>query len=821
MAKYQHMRRLDMTKYAHVVMMMFAGLLICTGPVAAEEPQVQRQDGQLVVTLPEQVQLRFALEDDLLLGLNRASVQDVELTSAQTVQRPMLAQEWGKDRMVWPLLRLKDVAVDGKTVRIETELLGTTDEQVMRDVFVFTKEGQIHRDYYRFAHLRLPAEVCQLSFVRQQAKRLADKLKPAGTLTWVIRPDQRTIAGWPYAGWKQHVEVHLADGRKVNVFRQAGTWELGGEAAGATLVNLRYRGLGKLEQPLSADPDGGVKEAFSTTEIMPGAVGDAPAVSPVVPSGESVTDRGYGLRHRVGAWIARMARGAGHGFVDFQYRPEAILCSFYEKQGNLRALTEVFPEDRQVSQTDEEFFANTDRFRTQDQVYLALVTEDNPLATHDSRTRWKEVDQYVRDLVAEELDFVQREVVPGIGILYDGGWAKFYRDLADSGVANYAAQGVQKIVVHNPGLINGRYQGPGGPPKTGGGVCNIYDWRPTEDMKEPWKAFTKACAENDVIYYPWWNVVIWKDGPFADELGLDRKHYCINAPGDFHGGGWSAPAQPTDRPKLVINPFDKRAFLTWWDRLAEAQNAYGLQGVWIDSFQNNTMTHLDWANGTGNSTQREWWEAFAALSRRGVALMGESNAFPGQSCSIEVHGWEQQPWLFQHVWKWLRGNDQKDWSKEKWNTVAFEVMANKGWVAPDCSYNRPIPERFATFERYAKEYSAALPDMRRSYILPEAGGVLWLPYSGDTTGVWFSFSKQALPSGVEASYILDEKGAAIGEVTAQRTYRVKGKDLLKAFDVRRGSLADPRIGRKHRQPKYVWPKWASATEKKTSDEAKE
>lgn len=49
---------------------------------------------------------------------------------------------------------------------------------------------------------------------------------------------------------------------------------------GLTVVDLRYRGLGKLEQTLTADGQGAAREAWMTGDIIPGSAGDAPHVSP-------------------------------------------------------------------------------------------------------------------------------------------------------------------------------------------------------------------------------------------------------------------------------------------------------------------------------------------------------------------------------------------------------------------------------------------------------------------------------------------------------------------------------------------------------------
>ncbi len=99
----------------------------CPAPAA----EVQRSDGALAVAFPDGPTVTFALKGDLLLGLARASVGGIELTSPDTLQRPMLAQEFGDDRMAWPLMRLKGTRADGAAVLVEAELLGTTDEAAL------------------------------------------------------------------------------------------------------------------------------------------------------------------------------------------------------------------------------------------------------------------------------------------------------------------------------------------------------------------------------------------------------------------------------------------------------------------------------------------------------------------------------------------------------------------------------------------------------------------------------------------------------------------------------------------------------------------
>lgn len=83
--------------------------------------------------------------------------------------------------------------------------------------------GRIHRDAFRFAHLRLPAEVNRVDALRRLAPEISGRLTTAGTIRWVIEPESRNIAGWPWRGWKQHYEFELLAGRRVNAVRQTGT----------------------------------------------------------------------------------------------------------------------------------------------------------------------------------------------------------------------------------------------------------------------------------------------------------------------------------------------------------------------------------------------------------------------------------------------------------------------------------------------------------------------------------------------------------------------------------------------------------------------
>lgn len=863
-------------------------------------PQIEQTVNLLQVDVGNGVQLEFALHEGWLLGLRSAAAYGSILSSSETVQRPLIAQEYIKPG-IWPFMKFTSAAVEDGAVRIEAELFGGTDQALFMEEFVFApdaalamgenitpelmalrekaeqaralldplvagddslvrikrqlEEGEgidpamtwdvvnqerrmarieqqlaqakrelyedvvetveqrqaldsikafenarrehvnntlsIFRDVYAFAHLRQPSEICQVSSLIERIERHAETLTRGGKITIVIRPDSRNIAGWIWNGWAQNYEVELENGHQVNNIRQLGTWEIGGQVTGLTLVALRYRGLGGAEETIVAADDGeSALRAWSTTEVMAGAAGGAPAVSPVVPppADRTLEDRGYALQHRLGAWISKMARGAGAPFVDFQSRDDIILISSFENQGAHRAVTEIFPGDRHVSQIDEQWFANTAQFVTEPQLYLVL---QHTAARNEMTTRWQETDQYFRNLVADNLGFAQIEALPGVGWLDEITRPQRYAGLAEGGVGWMIEQGVRMKVTHTPGWYTEQHRnGPDRPSTAGGNSNRIFDWVITDDVKDGWRGMMATMKQHNVPYFIYLGGMVRPDGPFAHMVGAEPENWGMNVP----GAGYSHGYPPLAGHNLYIEA--TREGLT--SRLADVQEQLGMQGLWCDSFQNMFMSQLNWGDGSGAPMQTKWWPLLAEWSQRGIHLMAESHAFPGLSCSIELPGWENSYHYFQHVWKWLRGTSQRRYEPEQLEEMGYRFMANKSWVAPDWR-----SDVLPSFTRYSAEYMAALPLMRRSWVLPEGRGMLWLPYDSDNRGVLFSFIDSTVPDGVELKGIID--GEISKPPAARQTYLVSGENLPVAFGMAPAPAEDPRRQREYKPVQWRFP----------------
>lgn len=890
-------------------------------PVTAEI-QHQLDAESLQVDLGNGTVLQFAMHEGFLLGLQTATVQGVALSAADTVQRPVLAQDHGEINRIAQVFRFRGIeVVEGRAV-LELEAVATQNPAHLGQVFVMRgspelveekgmtpalealraaaqasqqaldtladanaddrlnrelrelaqaeaamanltdadrdtytevlavqnheRRGRnvrnqrnrvlngleaaraeiaahraavsawesarreaaagfqvIHRDFYKFPIWRQPNEVNTLPELRARVAEALEEGQSVGTVRWIVSPRMDSVGGWPWQGWTQTFELDLAEEMRVNHLAVLGTWEMGGHPAGSTLFALRYRGLGGLVQPFTANDAGEVQEAFTTTEIIPGAAGGAPLVSPVVGGEGQPSDRVTALEHRVGTWIAQPGRGTGAPFFDFHVHEQGLFATVPERQGNLRAVTELMPGDRHLSQTDLEFFALNTLHRSIPMHYLVLVPGGGgAFSVAENRTRYQEMDQHVRRVVSEELGFVQFDVLPGVHYMIDHNFRGQMNTLANQ-VDALVAAGVRRIETHHHGWQNGRVRQPG-QHHIGGGVCDIYDYWPLQEIEEAWKNLTRASARHNLPHYVWLTGMCRIGGPLFEHIGRDLERWAFPEPNPqsvFRDStGYAGNVNFN-----VHNEVTRERLLT---RLRDSRAQFGYQGFWADSFQNLFMSQLDWAQGTGDSLQRTWWEIIAEWSREGVSWTSESHAFPGHSCSIEV----QQDWsdetffLTNQVNRAFRAHTFPQSGQEGANVLAFGFMANRGWAAPDLRAGQ-LPDRIVPeFRRLSYEYMAALPMMRRSIQLEGDQGTLWLGYAGDGEGVWFSKTPAAVPAGVTATPILG--GDAVRETRAIHTYRVSAADVLAAFGVRRPPLADERLGTEWEAPAYYWPDWS-------------
>ena len=665
--------------------------------------------------------------------------------------------------------------------------------------FALDHHGVIYRDFHHGPHVRQPDEINRVTYQKAMVDRFDRELKASGRLRWKLSPQQRNIAGWPWVGWQQSFEIDLPTEHRVRSLWLTGTRELGGSPQGVTLSSLRYRGLGRIEHELEVK-DGAVANAFTTTEILPGAASGAPLISPIVPVAQDVRDRGYALQHRAGAWIAQMSRGAGHPFVDHQYSPRASLAIFHERQGNLRAMVEALPGDRSIGHTDVEYFGRRSKHQSIPQNILVL-SHPKAFSIQERRSRWHEMDQYVRDQVSEAMGFQPAEARPAIGYNFDYAWSNRIAG-ATKTVPTLAQNGVRLVMSHHPGWLNGRGMRESKHPDAGlskGGDCSIWDWNADPSNEKEWARFGEAMAQHGMAYLGWVSAYAQLKGPFWGRIGRDDS--SAMAAGKLHG---SEEEMMAFRDLTIFQPHHKAVREEWKGSMLRAAKHLGLNGFWIDSFQSNMMNEFSWwmeGEHEGSSIQEGWWELLSELSREnGMVTMAESHAFPGLSCSIEVPDWEKDFWYFVHVVKWMRGPSQHHVPVEVRQDLAFKLMMVKGWLALEGG-GGDMPEKIIPgFSNLANAFNEVVADMRRPYVLPEDAGMLWLPFDDDDRGVLFTLKDLPLPHDLHVEALVGS--AKEGQLTKKGVYRVNADHLLSHFKVAQPPLPDPRQDQIYRPDPY-------------------
>lgn len=718
-------------------------------------------------------------------GLGNFRYQDKPLQMEGSLIFPLLADEWGSEPMVGSGLRLTGVEQMEQGLKLTFDLYGGTAPQDWEAFFLWDHNAQtIARDDYRFARTRPLAEINRWDTRAAYFRERGEHLERMGSLVWEIRRFQDSLAGWPWDGWEWRISLALEETLHTTAIRLIGGFEVGGQLEGLTLANQRYRGLGNLEQRLQADEAGRSLMTFNTQDSF---ARPSPLPEGFQGGNSAFFSRQEALAIRSSSWIHTMARGAGTGFFDFQFSDRMALRAHPLRQGNFRALTEIYPGDAGVGQSSEEHFGATREFSGEWMQYAVLAREEGE-PVHFWRTRYLEVDRELRARVSEELGLAQDRVVPSVGYLFDFWQAtdNFSRVVVRmSGYAGYLAElGIQRVMTHNPGWENGRAYRHGwdgvNPEKfIGGGVNNVYDWQLLPRVRSPWKELSEVYDVLGIEHYVWLSGMSRSGGGFTSEVGLEPDHWALNSPD----------GQPNDTYGEIMlkhNILSPRFREVWDQRFDDLAAKYGFSGYWGDSFQNLMMSQLNWAGGKGEPLQRPWWEWLADQSQKGRGWISESHSFPGISCSIETENWDQFPWMMGQVIRWLRGYEQGTRSSRDWGRLLFRVMAYDGWLAPEIwpyHADREVdPETVIEgFRRLSWSFRAATPLMERPYILADGQGVLWTHPDYPHQAVLFPFIRIRLPEGLTGHPILDHSGQRSAIAGGETVTVVYGENPVVAF----------------------------------------
>lgn len=773
-------------------------VLLCVTPLAAQR-QLQVADTTFTV----------AEHDGWFLGLTGIESGGVALQVDGSLIFPLVADDWAETPVIGSGLKLARIAqVEGGWDLHLTVYAGSGHEDWSAFFEWDTERGTIRRDEFRFGRIEPLATLNRKAVRTDYLNRRGGQLEARGSMVWQLRPHEDAIAGWPWPGWKWRVLVDLDAGMRTTAIRMIGGFETGGTLNDLTLANQRYRGLGDLEQTLVVDDAGLSLSTFNTQDNF---ARPSPLPEGFVDGNSARMERDKAMNIRRNAWIHVMARGAGTAFFDFQFSRDAALLGYPLRQGNFRALTEIYPGDAGLGQSSEEHFGYTAQWQGEWMVF-GVLPMDGPRGNSFWRTRYLEVDRELRARISEELGFLNDRVVPTVGYLFDFWSANDNFAQVVARMVNYAGHlaemGIRRVKTHNPGWVNGRAVARGwdgaDPAEVASGrsVNQVYDWTPLPHVRQPWIDLSRMYDQLGIEHYVWISGMTQNDAAFTRAVGQEPENWALNSPG-------GPPNETYGVDRFKHNILSPRFAEVWNQRFDDLRRDFGFAGYWGDSFQNLMMSQLNWAGGNGEPMQRGWWEWLAQQSNAQRGWISESHSFPGLSCSIETENHLDQPWMLGQTIRWLRGTEQMTRPPEEWGRLLFRAMAFDVWLAPEIwpyYVDREVdPERVIDrFREYAQSFNAAMPMLQRPYILPENRGVLWLNPEIPGRGVLFPFTTFQhrfvfrLPDGVTGHPILNHTGQINTSAVPYQVTLIYGDDLVSRFGIEAAPLPDQRTPMRER-----------------------
>lgn len=173
--------------------------------MAASLPALHRTKSALRVCLPGKVEVCFALDGTRVLGIRDVTCDGVPLRSPQKLWRPLIRTP---DGIQYHEFRLRAARVVKGAVRVETDAIG------------FRSLLAEDTDEY----------LCDVFSVSASDAQVCDRF------TWELRPSTCDVAGHVFAGFSYVYRFASTGGRKIHGLLDAGSWEIGGDITGNTLL---------------------------------------------------------------------------------------------------------------------------------------------------------------------------------------------------------------------------------------------------------------------------------------------------------------------------------------------------------------------------------------------------------------------------------------------------------------------------------------------------------------------------------------------------------------------------------------------------------
>ncbi len=558
---------------------------------------------------------------------------------------------------------------------------------------------------------------------RIKARRLDS---PEATFTWSFRAIIERIFENEWSGLAMRIGYEC-EGAPIHWIMEAATWEIGGEAAGATLIQQDVSTI-QLEQEVAAD------SAFSTIEKF--------------------FTEGWGGSYP----MDMLPRAAGAGICDFQAKGDRALCLFAEKPGLTRARLEKYADENVIHHLDRAYFPLGAKVRAPERKLL-VHKAPSPLKRHERRNLWLDCFFEVRARIHANYDFRLEVPEPCSGAHL---WDKEIKarmdkwlDPLERDLKEYAKLGYKQAFIH--GVWDSITSDPN--PPAAGNICCPYTFTFAEAFNgaERMKRLNDEAARQGVRLMQWFSFHLSKHAP------VWRQHpdwVMKEANGDPWDGNYGS----------LWSGRVRSGFGDWFKRqILDVQTDTGIGGIFWDSYQNLGVTCLDWGAPDKSPQADEIFRMQGELQRKGfkqrvevvtifgvsqVATFGfENDKFRRRLWSDFVEG-DQAFALIDNSPSFFSGGkspigpDRLSPEKYFW-MVAHRSVPGIGadpWELGGSKTRLPGGDRAEDYARVNHLYNRLVSRMVRPRLQEKGTHVVWLDAAGIPSVVWV-FSEAGASAG--------------------------------------------------------------------------
>ena len=557
---------------------------------------------------------------------------------------------------------------------------------------------------------------------------------PTATFRWRFRPIAETIWENQWAGLAMQLEIDCP-GHAMHWAIEDTTWEIGGIAEGATLIQQDVSSFGP-EQTVQPG------SSFSTIERF--FRNDDGDVDPNAWGGSYPMDM--------------LPRCAGASPLDFQVKGDLALCLFAEKPSLTRARLQKFSDEHVIHYVDRPFFPLTERAVLPERKLLAY-RHPRPLQRHEWRNLWLDCFTEVRRRIHANYGFIHEPPRPLV-------WAFLWNadidvcgaqwtDALRSALPEYKRLGYNEVYTH------GVWEGSSNDPKAKlRNICVNYDFHYADEFGgvSAMKRLTDEAHRLGIRMWQWCGMAlhncspVWKQHPdwILHEANGDPwdAAYRFGAMGDFRTG---------------FSDYMLRCIKT-------AREDAGIDGVFWDSYQNLGVTGVNWKAADKAPHAEEIWRFQAELQRLGCSHRCEVTTIFGIS-NVQMYGFdgpENSHWngMRRRSWRRTVDNDEafawldcgmgffseKPFTRDRLSPkYYFWLMGHRcvpwldarpwgpthnGKPMPGGGPSLPGGDLADEYARCNRLYNAALPRMHRLRVAQGGKYALWLDAENRPSVIW-------------------------------------------------------------------------------------